>query len=57
MPVISRGEGLPGIHERVALLGGELNIESRLGEGTHISVSVPLPLALGRQTGLKEREP
>ena len=48
MPVIGRGEGLPGMRERVALLGGELSIESAPGAGTRISVSVPLPLALRR---------
>lgn len=57
LPVVGRGEGLPGMRERVALLGGELSIESVPGAGTRISVSVPLPLALGRQTRLKEREP
>ena len=56
-PVISRGEGLPGMHERVALLGGELSIHSAPGAGTRVSVSVPLPLALNTQSGLKECEP
>ncbi len=55
--VIGRGEGLPGLRERVDLLGGELTIESTPGSGTLISVTVPLPLAPGTQTGLKEREP
>jgi signal transduction histidine kinase len=57
MPWIGRGEGLPGMRERVALLGGELSVQSAPGEGTRISVSAPLPLAPGRETGLKEREP
>lgn len=53
------GEGLPGMHERAELLGGELRIESVPGSGTRISVSLPLsvPLPLGKRLGLKEREP
>jgi putative ABC transport system permease protein len=35
--------GLVGIHERVQLAGGELQLASRPGEGTTITVSVPLP--------------
>ena len=57
MPLIGRGEGLPGMGERAALLGGELSIESGAGSGTRVAVSVPLPSAPGRQSGLKEHEP
>jgi signal transduction histidine kinase len=35
--------GLRGMRERVALLGGQWSIESRLGAGTHIRAIVPLP--------------
>jgi signal transduction histidine kinase len=35
--------GLQGMRERVALLGGELRIESRSGAGTTLVVQVPLP--------------
>ncbi len=35
--------GLAGMRERVALLGGELEIESKPGEGTSIVAEVPLP--------------
>ena len=57
IPVIAPGDGLPGMAERVALLGGELNIQSAPGEGTRITVSAPIPLSLRRETELKEREP
>jgi two-component system sensor histidine kinase UhpB len=35
--------GIYGMHERVALLGGRLAIESRPGHGTSLFVQVPLP--------------
>jgi two-component system NarL family sensor kinase len=34
--------GLIGINERVKLLGGSLRIESTLGEGTRVEVTIPL---------------
>ena len=37
-----RGLGLMTINERVVGVGGTLNVVSRLGSGTHLSVSVPL---------------
>ena len=37
-----RGAGLLGIRERVALLGGSFHIESRPGEGTRLSIEIPL---------------
>lgn len=37
-----RGLGLKGIHERVAMVGGSIEIESRLGKGTTIYVTMPL---------------
>lgn len=36
------GMGLPGIHERVKKLGGNLEIESTPGEGTRLSVRIPV---------------
>ena len=36
------GMGLQGIRERVNILGGELRIQSGPGEGTHITVCIPL---------------
>jgi signal transduction histidine kinase len=36
------GHGLRGIGDRVAALGGELEIQSELGAGTQLQISVPL---------------
>jgi signal transduction histidine kinase len=41
-----RGLGLEGMRERVALLGGSLQLESRPGKGTAIAVRIPLHGAL-----------
>ena len=38
------GYGLIGITERVRILGGTLTIDSRPGEGTSVTVEVPLPI-------------
>ncbi len=38
----SRARGLAGMRERVALLGGEMLIDSVPGRGTHINVRLPL---------------
>jgi len=35
--------GLEAISERARLLGGEANIHSRTGEGTEVSIHIPLP--------------
>ncbi len=35
--------GISGMRERIALLGGEFELRSRPGEGTSISVDIPLP--------------
>jgi signal transduction histidine kinase len=37
----TRGFGLLGMHERVELLGGELQVESAPGHGTNIAVVLP----------------
>jgi signal transduction histidine kinase len=39
------GYGLSGIAERVRILGGTLEIDSRPGEGTSLSVEVPFPIS------------
>ncbi|HEU4706219.1 MAG TPA: GAF domain-containing sensor histidine kinase [Solirubrobacterales bacterium] len=39
------GRGLTGMRERIELLGGEIEVSSTPGEGTHISARVPLPEA------------
>ena len=38
----SRGSGLRGLSDRIAALDGQLTIESPPGEGTRISVTIPL---------------
>jgi two-component system sensor histidine kinase UhpB len=37
------GWGLAGIHERAALLGGDVIIRSKLGEGTEVEARIPIP--------------
>ena len=37
------GVGLPGMRERATSLGGQLVIESDLGQGTKVRASVPFP--------------
>jgi len=34
--------GLVGMRERVLIMGGQLNLDSQPGEGTTLSVTVPL---------------
>jgi signal transduction histidine kinase len=41
-PRAGHGIGLAGIRTRVALLGGTFNIHSRLGQGTTISLTLPV---------------
>lgn len=43
------GYGLVAMRERVALLGGELTVESRPGEGTTIAARIPVSGAAGAQ--------
>jgi two-component system sensor histidine kinase UhpB len=38
----NRGLGLLGIHERVAVLGGTVQINSAPSQGTEIIITVPL---------------
>ena len=45
------GLGLLGMRERVELIGGRLDLESRVGHGTEISVSAPLPASEGGASG------
>jgi signal transduction histidine kinase len=44
-----QGFGLGGIVERMQLVGGECEVESRPGHGTRIVMRVPLPGASGRR--------
>jgi len=41
----SGGLGLIGISERARILGGQLAIHSQPGQGTHLSITIPLPTA------------
>ncbi len=36
--------GMAGMHERISTLGGQMRVTSRKGEGTKITVSVPVPI-------------
>jgi signal transduction histidine kinase len=38
---VGKGYGLTGMHERVAALGGSLSIDSKPGEGTEVSATLP----------------
>jgi two-component system sensor histidine kinase UhpB len=48
--------GLLGMRERLSLVGGSLNIQSRLGQGTQIRMSLPLrgTVALGKEERNRE---
>ena len=37
-----RGAGLLGIQERVAWLGGSFDIQSRPGQGTRLTIEIPI---------------
>jgi two-component system, NarL family, sensor histidine kinase DegS len=45
--VVSRGsgyhQGIPGMRERAALLGGRVTIDSVPGKGTRVDIDIPLP--------------
>jgi signal transduction histidine kinase len=45
--------GMAGMQERIATLGGRMKVDSRKGEGTKISITVPLP----ERTEKKENDP
>jgi signal transduction histidine kinase len=45
MPDQRTGLGLLGIRERAAIAGGSLNIDSKLGQGTRITLRIPLTAA------------
>ncbi len=46
-----RGFGIIGMQERVSLLGGHIDIQSKPGLGTHIHIEVPYP-----KTGREDEE-
>ena len=39
-----RGLGLPGMYERLSLIGGSLEIESSVGGGTTVFARIPIQL-------------
>lgn len=41
-PVTERGMGLPALNERVYMLGGTLDLSTQKGNGTRISMAIPL---------------
>jgi signal transduction histidine kinase len=43
----ARGSGLVGLKDRVDVLGGTLAVESRDGEGTRVSMELPLDRGSG----------
>ena len=45
-----RSAGLPGMHERVMLLGGQLSVESTPGGGAHLLAELPLDGHAGRRS-------
>lgn len=45
----ARGYGITGLAQRAASLGGEVAVESELGEGTTVTLSLPVPLGTGQQ--------
>jgi len=44
--------GLIGMQERVAMLGGELRIESKPGQGTLLQMSIPMQVGVDRQEAM-----
>ena len=43
-PQSRRGLGLPGIVERMSTLGGKMQLDSRIGQGTRVILEIPLPV-------------
>jgi signal transduction histidine kinase len=46
-----RGSGLIGLRDRIESLGGSTEITSPEGEGTRLSIEIPLPDVVGRSAG------
>jgi signal transduction histidine kinase len=51
------GLGLLGIHERVVLVGGKLNIESEPGSGATLAIRIPAPATIQQKAFAYERAP
>jgi len=46
----ARGSGLVGLTDRVEALGGSIRVQSRPGDGTHITAVLPLELEAGQES-------
>jgi signal transduction histidine kinase len=46
----TRGSGLVGLTDRVEALGGSIRVESRPGEGTHVTAVLPVELEAGPES-------
>ncbi len=55
MPASSNSFGLAGMRERVALLGGDIQIAAKPGRGTAITVQLPIPAKPPRKPVLEDR--
>jgi signal transduction histidine kinase len=42
----AHGSGLTGLRDRVEALGGSIDVQSAVGEGTHVEVLLPVELEL-----------
>jgi signal transduction histidine kinase len=51
------GLGLVGIRERVALIGGKLNLESEPGSGATLVIRIPAPATIPQKVFAHERAP
>jgi signal transduction histidine kinase/ligand-binding sensor domain-containing protein len=47
--------GLPGMRERAELIGGRLEVRSRIGRGTEIDLSIPASMAYANPPGSRRR--
>lgn len=46
--------GLVGMRERVELINGQIEFQSKLGEGTKIMINIPIASNTGKENGLNE---
>jgi signal transduction histidine kinase len=53
---VGQGEGMANMHARARMLGGELVLDSRAGQGLAISLTVPCHDGRGCETEVQERE-
>ena len=53
-PAAGRGLGLPGMRERVALVGGALDFDSAPGGGTTVRARIPVPLPTEKEVFPRE---